>query len=196
MSITAPSTVASHHDVPELADVSTLDELVAVGQGGAKAGGEMGIRLQDRETGQWYSFWRGPPGGERLEECEDAGQGGWAASGRSRQRTRAPDRRVPGATLPLPREACPNPPLTTSKIPAVSRGERPRTRLIVCGPNCAITTTSITWRPVPSCWMRTTTACSDGSRALEELHPDLIAPDSPTQRVGAEPQGQLETLAP
>ena len=31
-------------------------------------------------------------------------------------------------------------------------------------------------------------------KALEELHPDLIAPDSPTQRVGAEPQGQLETL--
>ena len=32
-------------------------------------------------------------------------------------------------------------------------------------------------------------------KALEELHPDLIAPDSPTQRVGAEPQGQLETLS-
>ena len=31
-------------------------------------------------------------------------------------------------------------------------------------------------------------------RALEELHPDLIAPDSPTQRVGAEPQAQLEAL--
>jgi DNA ligase (NAD+) len=31
-------------------------------------------------------------------------------------------------------------------------------------------------------------------KALEELHPDLIATDSPTQRVGAEPRGQLETL--
>ena len=29
---------------------------------------------------------------------------------------------------------------------------------------------------------------------LEEVHPGLVTPDSPTQRVGAEPQGQLETL--
>ncbi|MSR36600.1 MAG: NAD-dependent DNA ligase LigA [Gemmatimonadetes bacterium] len=31
-------------------------------------------------------------------------------------------------------------------------------------------------------------------RTLEETHPDLITADSPTQRVGAEPQGELETL--
>ena len=45
----------SHHDVPELSDVSAFDWLVVVGQGGAQAGGEAGIRLQARETGQWYS---------------------------------------------------------------------------------------------------------------------------------------------
>jgi DNA ligase (NAD+) len=32
-------------------------------------------------------------------------------------------------------------------------------------------------------------------KALEEAHPDLITADSPTQRVGAEAQGELETLA-
>src|SRR4029453_16239772 len=32
-------------------------------------------------------------------------------------------------------------------------------------------------------------------KALEEAHPDLITADSPTRRVGAEPQGELETLA-
>jgi DNA ligase (NAD+) len=31
-------------------------------------------------------------------------------------------------------------------------------------------------------------------KALEEIHPDMIVPDSPTQRVGAEPQRQLKTL--
>ena len=31
-------------------------------------------------------------------------------------------------------------------------------------------------------------------RAVEEAHPDLITPDSPTQRVGAEPQEQFETI--
>jgi DNA ligase (NAD+) len=31
-------------------------------------------------------------------------------------------------------------------------------------------------------------------KALEEVHPYLITTDSPTQRVGAEPQGQLESL--
>ena len=31
--------------------------------------------------------------------------------------------------------------------------------------------------------------------ALEEAHPDLITGDSPTRRVGAEPQGELPTLA-
>ena len=31
-------------------------------------------------------------------------------------------------------------------------------------------------------------------QALEEARPDLVTPDSPTQRVGSEPQGQLETL--
>ena len=31
-------------------------------------------------------------------------------------------------------------------------------------------------------------------KELEEVHPDLITTDSPTQRVGEEPQGQLESL--
>ena len=31
-------------------------------------------------------------------------------------------------------------------------------------------------------------------KELEEIRPDLVTSDSPTQRVGAEPQGQLETL--
>ena len=31
-------------------------------------------------------------------------------------------------------------------------------------------------------------------KAVEEAHPDLVTPDSPTQRVGAEPQEQLETI--
>jgi len=32
-------------------------------------------------------------------------------------------------------------------------------------------------------------------RALEEAHPDLVTPDSPTQRVGAEPRSDLPTIS-
>ena len=71
-----------HHDVQQLADIGAFDELVVIGQCSAKAGGETGIRLQDRETGQWYSFWRRPPDENDLRKCEDVGLGLWAASRR------------------------------------------------------------------------------------------------------------------
>ncbi len=38
-------------------------------------------------------------------------------------------------------------------------------------------------------------ALLDELRALESAHPELLAPDSPTQRVGAEPVGRLEKVA-
>lgn len=70
---------ASHHDVPELLEVTALDELVVLGEGGAQAGGATGIRLQDGETGQGHSFW-GTPSEENVVEigkkCGAGGMGG------------------------------------------------------------------------------------------------------------------------
>lgn len=37
-------------------------------------------------------------------------------------------------------------------------------------------------------------ALFDRLRALETEHPELITPDSPTQRVGAAPQGEFRTV--
>ena len=38
-------------------------------------------------------------------------------------------------------------------------------------------------------------ALLDELRALEAAHPELLTPDSPTQRVGGEPVGRLEKVA-
>ena len=65
-------------------------------------------------------------------------------------------------------------------------------------PNCAdrstTTTTSITSRPSRRFPTANSTACSKNLQEIEAEHPELVTPDSPTQRVGGEPIDGFHTV--
>ena len=56
-----------------------------------------------------------------------------------------------------------------------------------CGTRFGVTKNSTTSTTIPRSPTRNTTNCSRSCKKLEEEHPELITPDSPTQRVGGRP---------
>ena len=75
---------------------------------------------------------------------------------------------------------------------AMSAAERARRRSCASSsPTTGTATTSSTTRRSAT---TTTTRCSTSCARIEAEHPELLTPDSPTQRVGGEPVGRLEKV--